>query len=410
MNKQTNTQSTKLARNIILAMFFGLVVGLVLRAIPKYEFVHIYIIDGALYIIGKLFISIITMLVVPIVFISLVCGTCHLSDMKKFGGMAIKTVTLYLLTTALAISMAIFFAHLFGIGTGSAITLPSKFVAVQAPGLKQILLNLIPTNPIAAMVNGDMIQVIIFSILLGLAIALSGDAGKQVAKVFADFNIVVMKLVTIIMYTAPVGVFCLIANMVADLGFSVIYDLLGYFFTVLFVLLFQLFAVYPSLLYLLAKLNPIIFFKKMYSAMVFAFSISSSNASIPVVLASVKNKLGVKNTVAAFIIPLGATLNMDGTAIMQGVATVFIAKLYGIDIGLMGYLTVVLMATLASIGTAGVPSVGLITLTMVLNQLGLPTQAIALIIGVDRLLDMTRTTVNISGDSTIACIVGKSEN
>ena len=407
--KSTKLKSTKLARNILLAMLFGLLTGLILRLIPQVDFIQVYLIDGLLYIIGKLFISVITMLVVPIVFISLVCGTCHLSDIRHFGALAVKTVVLYIFTTAIAISLAIFFAHFLHIGANSYLNLPSQFVAVQGPSIKQVLLNLIPTNPFKAMVKGNMIQVIIFSILLGIAIALSGEAGKKVAAVFNNFNVVVMKLITMIMYTAPVGVFCLIANMVAKLGFSVIYDLLGYFFTVLLVLFFQLLVVYPSLLYSLARLNPVVFFKKMYSAMAFAFSISSSNASIPVVLDSVKRKLGVKNTVAAFVIPLGSTINMDGTSIMQGVATVFIANLYHIDIGLTGYLTVVLMATLASIGTAGVPSVGLITLTMVLNQVGLPTEAIALIIGVDRLLDMTRTAVNIAGDATIACIVGKSE-
>jgi len=332
-----------------------------------------------------------------------------LGDTKKFGGLAIKTLVLYLFTTAIAITLGLFFASLFKIGVGSHLTVAASYSAENIPSLKEVLLNIIPKNPFQALVNGDMLQVIIFSILFGTAIALSGDHGKRVAVFFEDANQVIMQLITMVMITAPYGVFCLLAGLLAKTGFDVVYQLLGYFLTVLFVLIVHVLVTNSFLLKFIGRLNPIIFFKKMYSAMIFAFSISSSNASIPITLETVKNKLGVGNTTAAFVIPLGATINMDGTAIMQGVATVFIAQAYNVDIGFVGYLTVILTATLASIGTAGVPGVGLITLTMVLKQVGLPIEGIAMIIGVDRLLDMVRTAVNITGDATISCIVGKFE-
>lgn len=409
MKQVSNQHSFGMAKKIVIAMLLGIIVGVILNLLPSNEYVETYLVNGLLDVIGKAFISVLTMLVVPIVFISLVCGTCHLGDIRKFGGLALKTVGLYLLTTAMAIALGLFFATLFKIGDGSHLTTAATFSATAVPSLKEVLLNIIPKNPFRALVNGDMLQVIIFSILFGTAIALSGNHGKRIATLFEDANQVIMKLITMVMIIAPYGVFCLIASLLAKVGFHVIYQLLGYFLTVLFVLFFHLFFTNSLLLRFIGRLNPVPFFKKMYSAMIFAFSTSSSSASIPVTLDAVKNKLGVGNTTASFIIPLGATINMDGTAIMQGVATVFIAQSYNLHLGFTGYLTVILTATLASIGTAGVPGVGLITLTMVLKQVGLPIEGIAMIIGVDRLLDMVRTAVNITGDSAVACIVGKSE-
>ena len=218
-----------------------------------------------------------------------------------------------------------------------------------------------------------------------------------------------MRLVLMLMNVAPIGVFCLMVTLFSKMGFSAISKLIFYFMAVLLVLLVHFFVTYPLLIRFLAGLNPVRFYKKMMPVMAFAFSTSSSGATLPVTLETVKKRLGVKNQVASFIIPLGATINMDGTAIMQGVATVFIAQAFNVDIGLGGYLMVILTATMASIGTAGVPGVGLITLALVLTQVGLPVEGIALIIGVDRLLDMTRTVVNVVGDATVAAVVGKSE-
>ena len=254
-----------------------------------------------------------------------------------------------------------------------------------------------------------MLQIIVFSLLFGAALAAAGEAGKRIGAIFRDLNEVVMHFITMMLQLAPYGIFCLVAVTFAQMGFNLIGQLFGYFSIVLLVLLLHLIVTYSLLLKFVGGLNPLMFFRKFYPCMLFAFSTSSSNASIPVVLETVEHKLGVKNSVASFIVPLGATINMDGTAIMQGVATVFIAHVYNVPIGLTGYLMVILMATLASIGTAGIPSVGLITLAMVLKQVNVPVEGIALIIGVDRLLDMARTAINVSGDAVVACIVAKSE-
>lgn len=394
---------------IVIGMFAGILFGLLLKWLPLSDTIRTFIVVDVLNVGGTLFINIIKMMVVPIVLVSLVCGSSSLGDLKQFGRVGLKTVGLYLLTTALAIALALFVASLFNVGHGLALKTTAKFDPSATVSLRQVIIGLVPSNPFQALMQGKMLQIIVFSILFGVAITASGKAGKKVVDFFQAANAVMMKLVTMIMQTAPYGVFCLLGALFAKVGFGLIVELLGYFLVVLLVLALQLFGVYSLFLNVLARLNPVTFFRKMYNAMLFAFSVSSSNASIPIVLRTVEKKLGVGNPIASFVIPLGSTINMDGTAIMQGVATVFIAHAYGIPLGLTSYLTVILMATLASIGTAGVPSVGLITLAMVLSQVGLPVQGIALIIGVDRLLDMARTAVNISGDSMIACIVGKSE-
>lgn len=395
---------------IVIGMLLGVIAGLLLRWLPLSTEMRDVIINDVLQTGGKIFINIIKMLVVPIVFVSLVCGTSSLGDIKKFGRIGGKTLILYLLTTALAISIALIIATLLHIGEGANLKTTDVFTQQAVPSLKDVIISMFPANPIAALAQGFMLQIIVFSVLLGLAMTACGDAGKRIAAVFNDINEVLMRLIGMIMQTAPYGVFCLLAVLFAKMGFNLIGHLMGYFFTVLLVLMVQLFVVYTTFLKVFGRLSPVIFFKKMYSAMLFAFSVSSSNASIPVVLRTVEERLGVKNSVASFVIPLGSTINMDGTAIMQGVATAFIAHAFGIPIGITGYLTVVFMATLASVGTAGVPGVGLITLAMVLEQVGLPVAGIALIIGVDRLLDMVRTAVNIAGDAMVSCVVGKSEN
>ncbi len=400
-------------------MISGIVLGVILNyyfqyQLPYHEMITQYFTSGILLIIGNLFIALLKMLVVPIVFTSMVCGVYQLNQNNNVVRLVIKTLVFYLLTTCIAIALAILIALLFKVGshemTASALSTTS-FKAPESISLKQTIIGFVPTNIFYALShNSEIIQLIIFSMLFGIAMVLSGETGNKVANLFEQLNEVVMNLVLIIIYVAPLGIFCLLAQKFAELGFSLLGHLIWYFMTVVIVLAVQAFIVYPIFLKLFAKLNPIILFRKMYSVMVFAFSTASSNATIPVTLDVVEKKLGVKNSIASFIIPLGATINMDGTAIMQGVATVFIAHFYHIALGVSGYLTVILMATLASIGTAGVPGIGLITLTMVLTQVGLPVEGIALIIGIDRLLDMLRTAVNVTGDSVVACIVAKSEN
>ena len=372
------------------------------------------LIEGSLYygifdIIGRIFVASLKLLVVPIVFVSLVCGTASLGAHGRMGMMAVKTICLYLLTTAIAISIALGVALLIDPGQGIALQTDTSFAPKTPPPLKDVLVNIFPSNPITAMAEGELLQVIVFSLLFGVAISKSGERGARTLQSFQAINDVIMEMVMILIRLAPYGVFCLLAKIFYETGFHLIADLAKYFFAVVTALLLHALGVYPVLLRMLAQLNPVIFFKRIRPVMMFGFSTASSNATLPITLETVEEKLGVKNSVASFTVPLGATINMDGTAIMQGVATVFIAQAYQIDIGLTGYLTVILTATLASIGTAAVPGVGLITLAMVLQQVGLPVEGIALIIGVDRLLDMMRTAVNVTGDSMVSCVVARSE-
>ncbi|GAB58599.1 proton glutamate symport protein [Rheinheimera nanhaiensis E407-8] len=367
-------------------------------------------VDGIFHIGGEIFIASLKMLVVPLVFVSLVCGTCSLSDTTALGRLGGKTIALYLVTTAIAISLAIFAALLINPGMGVEMQSDASFNLSEAPSLSQVFINIFPSNPIESMAKGNMLQIIVFAVLFGIAMAMSGKAGERLSAVFNDLSGVIMKLVTLLMNLAPYGVFFLMAKLFTTLGFETIASLAKYFAVVMAVLVLHGLVSYGVILKLLTGLNPLIFFRKMRDAALFGFSTSSSNATMPVTMEAVTKKIGVKNSVASFTVPLGATINMDGTAIMQGVATVFIAQVFAVDLTLSDYLMVILTATLASIGTAGVPGVGLIMLAMVLQQVGLPVEGIALIIGVDRLLDMTRTAVNVTGDAMVSCIVGKSEN
>ena len=350
------------------------------------------------------------MLIVPIVFISLVCGTFSLDKSLHFGKIAIHTVLLYCLTTALAITLALAVSNFFSVGSQFT---PGKLVAPfspeQAPSLKQTLLNIFPSNPIQAMAEGNMLQVIVFALLVGFALTRAGAAGERLIAWFQDMEVVVMKMVGVLIELAPYGVFALLTKLFATMGFGTIFDLAAYFFTLLGVLLFHGFVVYGLVLRTLTPLSPSMLRQKMRRVWAFAFSTSSSGATLPVTLRTVEKRLGVNKSVAGFAVPLGATINMDGTAIMQGVATVFIAQVYGIDLSSSQLLMVVLTATLASIGTAAVPSAGLIMLSLVLTQAGLPVEGIALILGVDRLLDMVRTAVNVTGDATVSTVVAYHE-
>lgn len=403
-----------LTGKIVLGMLAGIIFGLILNSLiagDTESWLKFVVVDGILRVVGEFFITSLMMLVVPLVFVSLVIGTCSMSDPSKLGRIGGKAVVLYIATTGIAISIALTIASLVKPGSGGSMAGQEvNFEAQQAPSFVDVLIGMVPRNPINAMAEGNMLQIIVFALLFGIAMALIGKPGERLKTFFEDVNEVIMKLVMILMHVAPYGVFALLARTFADLGLGeLLGDLAVYFVTVLAILLIHGFIVYPIILSSLTRLNPLIFIKKMFSNQIFAFSISSSNAAIPVTLRTTTKRLGVDNKIASFTVPLGATINMDGTAIMQGVATVFIAQLYGIDLSMQQYLMVILTATLASIGTAGVPGVGLIMLAMVFQQVGLPVEAIGLIIGVDRLLDMTRTAVNITGDAMVSAIIGKSE-
>lgn len=399
-----------LTSKILIGMGTGIALGLLLRnAFPESDIVKDYITEGFLHVIGTIFISSLKMLVVPLVFISLVCGTCSLSEPSKLGRLGGKTLAFYLFTTAIALVVAIVSAVLIHPGNASLASEKMEYIAKEAPSLSSVIINIVPTNPMQALSEGNMLQIIIFAVIFGFAIAHIGERGKRVAALFEDLNEVIMRVVTLIMQLAPYGVFALMAKLALTLGLETFGSVVKYFFVVLGVLLVHAFIVYPALLKLFSGLNPFIFIRKMRDVQLFAFSTASSNATLPITIEASEHRLGVDNKIAAFTLPLGATINMDGTAIMQGVATVFIAQVFGIELSLTDYAAVVVTATLASIGTAGVPGVGLIMLAMVLNQVGLPVEGIALIIGVDRLLDMVRTAVNVTGDCVATVIIAKSE-
>lgn len=393
-----------------MAMGLALLFGLALKfSLAPDSAIATHVIHGGFNAVGQIFIRSLQLLVIPLVFVSLVCGTSSLTDLKQLGRIGGKTMGLYMLTTAAAITLAVVFALLISPGSGVQMT-GGDFEAKAAPPLWDTFINIMPKNPIEAMAEGNMLQVILFSILLGIAISQSGESGKRLNAFFEDMNVVILKLVHLLVLLAPYGVFCLLTRVTYELGFDAIASLAKYFGVVLFTLLVQLLLVYPALVTMFARANPVTFLSKMKEAWIFAFSTASSNATLPITLSTVREKMGVSNRIASFSVPLGATINMDGTAIMQGVATVFIAQVYGIDLSLNQILMVITTATLASIGTAGVPGVGLIMLTLVLQQVGLPIEGIAMIIGIDRLLDMTRTAVNITGDAAVACVVANSEN
>ena len=393
---------------ILLSMFLGIFFGsLINNLFLDYSLVVFSIeIFSAL---GTIFISSLKLMVVPLVFFSLVTGVAQITDSSKLGSISIKAIFLYLATTSIAISLALFFSNFINIGSGAGLISEAKFVTPTPPSLKEVFLNIFPTNPIAAMANGEMLQIIVFSLLVGLGVK-SLSSSENLINFFVSGNNLMLKIVELIIWFAPIGIFCLLTDIFSQIGFSIIYDLAGYFFLLIAVLMFHGIFVYSFFLYFFTGLNPIVFYSKLKEVILFAFSTSSSSATMPLTLKTAKDKLGVDQSVASFTIPLGATINMDGTAIMQGVATVFIAQVYGIDLTMTDFLMVILTATLASIGTAGVPGVGLIMLAMVLQQVGLPVEGIALIIGVDRLLDMVRTSVNVCGDSMIACLISSSEN
>ncbi|KJF81934.1 dicarboxylate/amino acid:cation symporter [Photobacterium angustum] len=407
----TTKKKMSLTSRVILGMVLGILTGFLIRTfLADISFIHEYIVNGLFDVGGKIFIASLKMLVVPLVFVSLVCGTSSLKDIATLGRLGGKTVLFYLATTAIAISLALFLANVFEPGAGADLSAATTFAAKEAPTLGSVIVGMFPTNPISSMANGNTLQIIVFAVLFGIAISAAGKPGERIAEVFKDLNEVIMKLVALLMNIAPFGVFFLMAKLFTGLGLDAIFNLINYFLVLVAALLIHGLVTYSAMLKIFTGLSPITFLKKMEDAVMFAFSTASSNATIPVTMETATKRLGVNNKIASFTVPLGATINMDGTAIMQGVATVFIAQAFNIDLSMGDYIAVIVTATLASIGTAGVPGVGLIMLAMVLNQVGLPVEGIAIIMGVDRLLDMIRTAVNITGDSVVTCIVAKSEN
>lgn len=406
----TRTKHLGLSTKIFIALIAGAIFGLFINFfLPTGALKDTILVDGILYIVGNGFIRLMQMLVIPLVICSLICGTMSIGDTKTLGQVGVKTLVFYTATTALAITIALALGILIRPGQGLNIPVPdSGDISVEDDiSMVDTILNIIPKNIIASMAEGDMLPIIVFSVFVGIMLAKLGEKTATVSKFFAEFNDVMMEMTITVMRAAPIGVFCMISRTIATIGFDAFVPMLKYMGCVIFALAVQCLGIYLLLLFVFTRLNPFTFLKKYFPVMEFAFSTSSSNACIPLSIETLKDKLGVSSKVSSFTIPLGATINMDGTAIMQGVAVVFIADAYGIELTMGMLATVIATATLASIGTAGVPGVGLITLAMVLTSAGLPTEGIALIMGIDRIIDMLRTAVNVTGDAVCTTIVAK---
>ena len=401
-----------LSTKIFIALLLGAVFGLCINFfLPSGILKDDILINGVLYVVGNGFIRLMQMLVIPLVMCSLICGTMSIGDTKTLGKVGLKTLGFYVATTAIAISLALLFSLWVrpGVGLNIEAVEGADVTISEATDLADTLLNIIPKNIISSMANGDMLPIIVFSVFVGIMLAKLGKKASTVSNFFAEFNDVMMEMTVTVMSAAPIGVFCMIAKTFATIGFDAFIPMLKYMGCVLFVLVLQGFGVYQILLFVFTRLNPLTFIKKFFPVMQFAFSTSTSNATIPLSIETLKEKLGVSRRISSFTVPLGATINMDGTAIMQGVAVVFIAEAYGMELTPTMLGTVILTATLASVGTAGVPGVGLVTLAMVLTSVGLPTEGIALIMGIDRILDMARTAVNVTGDAVCTTIVAHHE-
>lgn len=401
-----------LTSQILLALVLGLLCGVVLHyAVPAGAVRDDILVGGVFYLVGQGFIRLMQMLVVPLVFCSIVCGAAAI-DTKTLGSVGVKTLLLYLLTTAVAITLALAVGNLINPGEGvdmSALGTPAPDAApldeVAETNTADTLLGIIPSNPVAALASGDMLPLIFFALFVGIVLARLGRRVETVHSFFVQFNDIMMEMTSLVMKLAPLGVFCLLARTFANVGFEAFVPMLKYMGGVVLALALQLGVTYMVLLRVFARMSPLMFLRKFFSVAAFGFSTATSNATIPLNIETLEKKMGVDRRISSFTIPLGATINMDGTAIMQGVAVVFTAQLFGVPLGPAEYATVIATATLASIGTAGVPSVGLITLSMVFNAVGLPLEGVALIMGIDRILDMCRTAVNITGDAVVTSIV-----
>ena len=398
-----------LTTKIFVGLILGAIVGILMHyVVPSGYVKDTVLVNGVFYVVGNGFLRLMQMLVVPLVFCSLVCGSAAIGDTKTLGKVGVKTLIFYLCTTALAVGVALSLANVIDPGVGlnmDAIVAADTATVATDVSFADTLLNIIPKNPIQGIANGEMLQIIFFAMVVGIILAKLGEKTSAVFNFFTQFNDIMMEMTMMVMSLAPFGVFCLIAKTFSGIGFDAFIPLLKYMISVLIALGIQCFGVYMIMLVLFTRLNPVKFIKKFFPVMAFAFSTATSNATIPLSIETLGEKMGVSRRISSFTIPLGATINMDGTAIMQGVAVVFAAQAFGIDLGIQEYLMVIATATLASIGTAGVPGVGLITLSMVFNSVGLPLEGITLIMGIDRILDMTRTAVNITGDAVCTTVV-----
>lgn len=385
-------------QKILIGLVLGLIVGVILGP-------NATVLDP----LGTLFLNAIKMLVVPLIFITLVCGITSMADPKKMGRVGVKTIGLYLFTTAIAITIGLLIGVLLQPGVGVGLEAAEPVQVREAPSFIDTLVGYVPTNPVAALAEGNILQIIVFAILLGFSINLAGESARPVKDIFDAAAEVIYKLTEIIIALAPYGVFALMASVAGKYGLSLLLPLLKVIVGVYLGCILHALITLGGLVALFTRLNPIHFFRGVGEAQMVAFSTASSSGTLPVTISAARHNLGVSQGISSFVLPLGATINMDGTALYQGVAALFVAQVYGVDLGFGQYVTIILTSTLASIGTAGVPGAGLIMLSMVLTSVGLPLEGVAIIAGIDRILDMARTAINVTGDAAVSLIVARTE-
>ena len=390
-----------LAMQIFIAMVLAIAAGLLLQG--QADFATTFIKP-----FGTIFLNLVKFIVVPIVLFSIMCGIISMKDIRKVGSIGLKTVAFYLCTTAFAVTIGLLGGNLFKGMFPVIATTDLSYEAAASTSFMDTLVNIFPSNFVKPMVEANMLQVIVMAVLLGFSIILVGEKNAKVVSAFNDLNEIFMKCMELILKLSPIGVFCLLCPIIATNGAAIIGSLAMVLLTAYICYIVHAVLVYSLSVKAMGGMSPVKFFKGMMPAIIFAFSSASSVGTLPINL-SCTEKLGAKKEVASFVLPLGATINMDGTAIYQGVCAIFIASCYGIQLTLPQMLTIVLTATLASIGTAGVPGAGMVMLAMVLTSVGLPVDGIALVAGVDRIFDMGRTTVNITGDAACAIVVSNIE-
>ncbi|MEL0621576.1 dicarboxylate/amino acid:cation symporter [Marinomonas arenicola] len=387
-------------QKIFIGMGLGVVAGVLLG--PDSEFLKP---------IGTLFVNAIKMLIVPLIFCSLVVGVTSMEDSRKMGRIGAKSVVLYLGTTAVAITIGLVFGSVFAPGAGlNMVANETSTVVKEAPTLVQTFLNLIPKNPVNALAAGNILQIIVFALGLGIALNLCGEKAKPAVAVFESLAEAMYKLTELVMKLAPYGVFGLMAWVSGKYGIEVLLPLIKVIAVVYLGCVVHVLVVYAGLIGTIGRLNPVRYLKALLNPAAVAFTTTSSSGTLPATIKASREELGVSKGVASFVLPLGATINMDGTALYQGVCALFIAQAFGIDLDMADYLLIIMTSTLASIGTAGVPGAGLIMLSLVLTTVGLPIEGLAIVAGIDRILDMARTSVNVCGDLMVSALVGKSEN
>ncbi len=385
-------------QKIVIGMILGITVGIIFG-------------EDAVILkpIGSLFVNTIKMLIVPLVFCSIIVGITSMQDTSKMGRIGFKAVMFYLISTAVAISIGLLLGNLLQPGAGLELVAQQAEAVKETASLAETIVGLVPTNPVGALAQGHILQIIVFAVALGVSLTLIGEKGKPAISVFESLAEAMYKLTDLVMKLAPYGVFALMAWVAGKFGLALLLPLMKVIGAVYLGSILHVLGVYSALIVFIAKLSPVQYFRGIVDAQVVAFTTTSSAGTLPVSMKCARENLGVSKGVSSFVLPLGTTINMDGTALYQGVTTLFVAQAFGIDLGMPEYITIILTATLASIGTAGVPGAGLIMLTLVLTTVGLPVEGVALIAGIDRILDMARTTVNISGDIAASVIIAKSE-